>query len=69
MNNYFDNNLANQHDQLIQRAITQLLMLKSHQVQLDQNVVQNIFNEIYKSLNHQVPQSVIPSVENFINNE
>jgi hypothetical protein len=38
MNNYFDTTLGIKHEELIQRAITPLVMLQSQQSQLDQNI-------------------------------
>jgi hypothetical protein len=53
MNDYFDQNYANQHSQLLQRAITQLILLKSEITQLDQQTGQDLFNVIYNNLKHE----------------
>jgi hypothetical protein len=37
-NTYFDSSLAAQHDQLIERAVTQLVMLKTQQAGLQQEI-------------------------------
>jgi hypothetical protein len=46
INAYFDSNLANQHAQLLQRAITQLVLLQSEHTQIDQQTAQDLFNSI-----------------------
>jgi hypothetical protein len=50
MNHYFDTVLAAQHDQLIQRAITQVVLLKSQQSLLGNDVSQQLFAIIYEPL-------------------
>jgi hypothetical protein len=52
MNDYFDQNLANQQKHLFQRVISQLVYLKSEHTQMDQQTGQGIYNLIYNSLNH-----------------
>jgi hypothetical protein len=62
MNNYFDTVLATQHDQLIQRAITQLVLLKSQQAELSQQVGQELFAIIYGPLRPPQDQN-LPQVQ------
>jgi hypothetical protein len=50
MNNYFDTVLATEHDQLIPRAITQLVLLKSPQAELSQQISQKLFGLLYAPL-------------------
>jgi hypothetical protein len=58
MNHYFDTTLAVQHDQLIQRAIAQLILLKSQQSHLGQDITQQLYGIIYNNLK---PLSQVPN--------
>jgi hypothetical protein len=64
MNNYFDTVLATQQDELIQRAITQLVLLKSQQAGLENDVSQQLFAIIYEALR---PRQAPPQDDNFLN--
>jgi hypothetical protein len=66
--NYFDTTLATQHDQLIERAITKLVLLKSQQAELDNQTGQQLYGFIYINLNHDQPQAQAPPKDqDFIN--
>jgi hypothetical protein len=66
MNNYLNITLATQHDRLIQRAITLLVILKVQQAQLEQKVSQQLFAVIYEPLRPQQAQGP-PQDQDFLN--
>jgi hypothetical protein len=65
MNTYFDTALAAQHDQLIQRGIAQLVLLKSQQADLNHQVSQQLFGIIYEPLSPHQDQNP-PQGQNFV---
>jgi hypothetical protein len=65
MNTYLHNTLASPHDQLIQRAITQLVLMKGQQTQLDQQTGQQLYTLIHNSFNHNQEQAP-PQDQDFI---
>jgi flagellar hook-basal body complex protein FliE len=54
MNSYFDEYLSKERDQLFQRTITGLILLKSQRNNIPQNSQQILFRNIYDSFDHPV---------------
>jgi hypothetical protein len=52
MNNFFDEHLAKERDQLFQRAISGIITLKSQRDNISPNVQQTLFRYIYDAFDH-----------------